>query len=123
MQIESTSTEPTWRRFVSEAESNQQLADLLRRKAEATKVLTELNTKLEQLATRFHEVGDNLRRYVEHEPHAKLYEDVALSNSLRFGPDSGINADVLVGMIQERDRQSITIEGVNANLRNRGYVV
>jgi hypothetical protein len=117
MQTETTTTEPTWRRFVSEAESNQQVMDLLKQKAEATKAITELNTKLEHL-----EVGDNLRRYTKRDQNLKLYEDAALSDSLKFGPDSGINADVLVSMIQERDRQCITIESINVNLRNRGIV-
>jgi len=123
MQTETQTTEPTWRRFVSEAESNQQLADLLKQRAEATKALTELNTKLEHLAKRFHEVGDNLRRYTQRDPNVKLYEDAALSDSLKFGPESGVNVEMLVSMIQERDRQCITIESINVGLLNRGVVV
>jgi hypothetical protein len=117
-----TETEPTWRRFVSEAESNQQVVDLLKQRAEATRVKTELNTKLEQLAKRFHEVGDNLWRYARRDQNVKLYEDTALSDSLKFGPESGVNVEMLVSMIQERDRQCITIESINVNLRNRGVV-
>ncbi len=119
MQTDSASTEQ-WRRFVSEAESNQQLADLLKRKASATKAVAELNTKLEQLAHRFREVGDNLLRYIERSPAVKLYNDETLSNSLKFGMESGVSTDGLVGMIQERDRQAMTIEYINVDLRNRG---
>jgi len=113
--------EPTWRRFVSEAESNQQLADLLKRRAEATKAVAEINTKLKSLAARFHEVGDNLERYAKHDPARKLYEDGELLGSLHFGPQSGVSVEGLVAMIQERDRQNITLSGIGVDLRNRGH--
>lgn len=105
---------------MSEAESNQQLADLLKRRANATKAVAELNTKLEQLAHRFHEVGDNLLRYMERSPAVKLGNDESLGDSLKFGSESGVSTDGLVGMIQERDRQAMTIEYINVDLRNRG---
>lgn len=120
MQVESGNV-PSWRRFVSEEESNKQLSDLLERRKDATKAVAEINTKLEQLAVRFHEVGDNLKRYSKHNPNRKLYEDEELTNSLRFGPQSGVNVDELVAMIQERDRQNITLEGIAVDLRNRGH--
>jgi hypothetical protein len=105
-------TEPDdWRRFVSEAEVNQQIADLLRKQADAEKGLTSLEIKLAQLADRFHELAGTLRRHLSHTPtDLNVTKDEALRNSLKFGGESGVNVDGLFEMLSERARLTFTIE-------------
>lgn len=102
---------PSWRRFVSEEESNQQIVDLLRKQGEAERGLASLEIKLSQLADRFQELSKTLRTHLSKPPiDLNIGKDESLGNSLRFGVESGVNVDGLFEMLTERARLSFNIE-------------
>ena len=107
----SESSEPSWRRFVSEEESNEQIADLVRKQDKAEKGLLSLELKLKKLAGRFEELASSLRRHLE-KPAVDLNigKDEALGRSLRFGEESGVNVDGLFEMLTERAKLTFEIE-------------
>jgi hypothetical protein len=106
------------KRFVSEAESNQQIVDLLKKQRDAEKALASLELKLGQLADRFQELSGTMRRHLAKPPtDLNPGKDEAFGNSLRFGEESGVNVDGLFEKLRERARLTFAIEDCKRLIR------
>jgi K+/H+ antiporter YhaU regulatory subunit KhtT len=102
---------PSWRRFVSEEETNQQIGELVREQDAAEKGVANLEHKLAQLAERFQELAASLRKHLASTPtDLNISKDEALDKSLRFGEESGVTVGGLVEMLRERAKYAIRIE-------------
>jgi hypothetical protein len=102
--------EPTWRRFVTEDEINQQIGELVRKQKSAEQGLAAVELKLAGLAERFEKLAADLQRHLNKPPaDLNIAKDEALRESLRFGPESKVNVDGLFEMLTERARLTLEI--------------
>ena len=80
-----------------------------REKAAAQKGLTSTEIKLEALAERFQDLSSNIKRQLKRVPNSDTEIDTEFSNCLKFGTESGVIVDGVLGMMQEREQLYRTI--------------
>jgi hypothetical protein len=105
---------PSWRRFVSEAESQQMIGRIMQEKSAAEAGRANLDQKVKEIAERFSTLGTALQRRLV--GRARAEDEAALSKLLRFGEESGVNVDGLAEMLRERDRLAGAVEDCKRRL-------
>lgn len=99
---------------MSEPERHQMIGKLIAEKSVASQRRAEIDTKLKALGERLERLGRGLQN-----PERSVSED-SLRELLAFGPDSGVTVDGLVGILNERQRLSITIRDCEQRLGDLG---